>query len=85
MSTMDKVIEKQLKTLAKTLRDLRENTENKDGKCWTQRDVASMLQITYQSYQAYERGIAYPTLQNFLKLAEIYDVSLDYLVGKKEI
>jgi transcriptional regulator with XRE-family HTH domain len=85
MLNMDKAIEKQLKTLAKTLRDLRENTTNKDGKCWTQRDVASMLQITYQSYQAYERGIAYPTLQNFLKLAEIYDVSLDYLVGKKEI
>ena len=82
---IDKTIDKQLKTLAKTLRDLRENTTNQDGKCWTQRDVASMLQITYQSYQAYERGVAYPTLQNFLKLAEIYDVSLDYLVGKKEI
>lgn len=85
MSSMDKEVQKQLKTLAKTLRELRENTVNKDGKCWTQRDVALMLQITYQSYQAYERGISYPTLQNFLKLAEIYDVSLDYLVGKKEI
>ena len=77
-------IEKQLRTLSKTLCELRENTLKEDGKCFTQSDVADMLGITYQSYQAYERGVSYPSLQNFLKLAEIFDVSLDYLVGKKD-
>lgn len=81
---MNKKIEKQLKTLSKTLCELRENTFKDGGKCYTQRDVALLLGITYQSYQAYERGIAYPSLPNFLKLAEIYDVSLEYLVGKKD-
>ena len=51
---------------------------------WTQSDVAIKLGISYQSYQAYERGVAVPTLQNFIKLANLYDVSLDFLVGKKE-
>lgn len=36
-------------------------------------------------YQAYEIGKAVPTLQNFIKLADLYDVSLDYLIGRKEL
>ncbi len=50
----------------------------------TQQDVALHLKISYQSYQAYERGIAVPSLKNFIKLADFFDVSLDYLVGKKD-
>ena len=81
---MEKKIYKQLKTLSETLCYLRAHTQKKDGKPWTQQDVAEAIGVRYQSYQAYERGIAVPTLQNFLKLAELYDVSLDFLVGKKE-
>lgn len=47
----------------------------------TQRQVAIKLEISYQSYQAYELGITLPTFQNFLKIANLYNVSLDYLVG----
>ena len=50
----------------------------------TQIEVAEQLGIAYQSYQAYERGIALPNLKNFVKLADIFDVSLDYLLGRKE-
>lgn len=85
MSSMEKKIEKQLKTLSKRLCELRENTLKEDGKCFTQSDIANMLGIRYQSYQAYERGVSLPSLQNFLKLAEIFDVSLDYLVGESDI
>ena len=42
--------------------------------------VAEQLGITYQSYHAYERGITVPTLQNFIKLAKLYDISLDELI-----
>ena len=48
-------------------------------------EIADKLGITYQSYQAYERGIAVPNLKNFIRLAEIYDVSMDFLIGKKDI
>lgn len=47
-------------------------------------EVAEKLDIAYQSYQAYERGVALPNLKNFVKLADLYDVSLDYLLGRKE-
>ena len=70
---------KEFKTLAKRLVELR-TTNN-----LTQSDIAEQLNITYQSYQAYEHGITVPTLQNFIKLAKIYDVSTDYLIGRDEI
>lgn len=51
---------KELKYLSKNLRELRAETG------LTQREVADKLDITYQSYQAYELGITVPTLQNFI-------------------
>ncbi len=47
---------------------------------YTQKQVAERLGITHQSYYAYESGITVPTLQNFIKLARLYDVSLDELL-----
>ena len=81
---MERKIKKQIETLHKTLCELRASMQHRNGKPWTQQDVADLLGIRYQSYQAYERGVSTPSLENLLKLAEIYDVSLDYLVGKKE-
>ena len=52
---------------------------------WTQSEVADKLFIKYQSYQAYELGISVPSLKNFIALAKLYDVSLDYLIGEKDI
>ena len=47
---------------------------------YTQQYVAEQLGITPQSYHAYEEGITIPTLPNFIKLARLYDVSLDDLL-----
>ena len=47
---------------------------------YTQTYVAEQLGIAYQSYQAYEWGISVPTLQNFIKLAKLYDVSYEDLL-----
>ena len=77
----EKKVKKQLDNFSKKLVLLRESKINRDGTTWTQRDVALKLNLSYQSYQAYERGKAYPTLENFLKLAEIFGVSLDYLIS----
>ncbi len=51
----------------------------------TQKEVAEKLAIKTQSYQSYETGITVPSLQKFIKLADLFDVSLDFLVGRKEI
>ena len=47
---------------------------------YTQQFVAEKLGITPQSYHANEAGITIPTLPNFIKLARLYDVSLDDLL-----
>lgn len=75
---MEKVIQKQLIEFSKIIKELRLQYK------YTQRFVADKLGISYQSYQAYELGIAVPTLQNFMKIALLYDVSLDYLIGNKD-
>ncbi len=46
----------------------------------TQKEVALAIGITPQSYQAYESGIAVPTLQNFIRLAAFFDVSANDLL-----
>lgn len=52
---------------------------------YTQTYIADKLGITYQSYQAYEKGITLPSLKNFIKLADLFDVSLDFLVGRNDM
>lgn len=73
-----KLSEKYAICLSKTLKELRCSFS------YTQKQVAEKLNITYQSYQAYERQTALPSLPVFIALAELYDVSLDFLIGKKE-
>lgn len=51
----------------------------------TQREVANVLGITQPSYIRYENGKAEPSLENIVKLADLFDVSVDYLLGRKEI
>ena len=46
----------------------------------TQKQIAEKMGITYQSYQAYEMGLTVPTLVNFLKLCEIFDVTPNELL-----
>lgn len=48
----------------------------------TQRQVAEKLGITQPSYIRYEIGNSEPTLENLAKLADIFDVSVDYLLGR---
>lgn len=48
----------------------------------TQRQMADKLEISQPSYIRYEKGDAEPTQQNLVKIADIFDVSLDYLLGR---
>ena len=50
----------------------------------TQRQVAEVLGISQPSYIRYENGTAEPTLENLVRLADLFDVSIDYLCGRKE-
>lgn len=61
--------------LARRLRDCRK-------KCGlTQREAAIYSDITEHAYQNYELGAREPKVSILMKLAKLYKVSLDYLVG----
>lgn len=48
----------------------------------TQAEVAKILNIGRVAYTLYETGKNVPTTDNILKLADLYKVSTDYLLGR---
>lgn len=50
----------------------------------TQKNISDFLQITDRSYQNYEYGLREPNIETLIKLADFFDVSLDYLVGRSD-
>lgn len=60
------------------IRDIREDND------LTQKQVASILNITPQQYQLYESGKREMPMHLFIILANHYDVSLDYLAGRQK-
>lgn len=51
----------------------------------TQREIAEAVHITEVSYQRYEYGTVRPSLDTLIALADYFDVSLDYLVGRSDV
>ena len=49
-----------------------------------QKDIASSIGLSLRAYQYYEKGQKEPTLSVLLRLADYFDVSLDYLVGRSD-
>lgn len=50
-----------------------------------QRQVATNLEIPYQSYQGYEYDRNVPSANVIIKLATIFNVSTDYLLGLSDV
>lgn len=50
----------------------------------TQVELAGKLGIVQSSYADWERGKKKPTQENLVKIAQILNVSVDYLVGNSE-
>lgn len=51
---------------------------------FTQVDVAEKLGISQPAYASWERGAKKPTQDNLVKIAQILNVSVDYLVGNSQ-
>ena len=58
------------------VRDLREDNDK------TQKEIAAVLNMQVTVYQRYERGERELPLWAAIKLADYYNVSLDYLVNR---
>lgn len=48
---------------------------------WTQGLVAERVGVTASVVSAYETGIRQPSYESLIKLARLYNVSTDYLLG----
>ncbi|GIO13577.1 hypothetical protein J19TS2_31320 [Cohnella xylanilytica] len=49
---------------------------------WTQEDVANKVGVARSTYANWESGKREPDLDTSQKLADLFEVSLDYLVGR---
>ena len=58
------------------LRDLREDAD------LSQKQIAALLGIQQTVYSRYERGFQTIPLEHLLTLADFYQVSTDYLLGR---
>lgn len=50
----------------------------------SQKQIAEALETTDRQYRRYENEEQQPTLPIIIKLADYFDVSLDYLVGRTD-
>ena len=50
----------------------------------TQVEVAEKLGISQPAYASWERGAKKPTQENLIKIAQVLNASVDYLVGNSE-
>ena len=62
--------------IAKRLIDLREEKNLK------QKELAILLNINQSSYSKYETGRANVPIENLAKIADFYNVNVEYLMGR---
>lgn len=48
---------------------------------WVQADLAKMINVSKSAIGSYESGLSEPSFCNLVKLAEIFNVNIDYLLG----
>lgn len=63
--------------LAKRIKELRKE------KNLTQEDLGKLINVTKVSICCYENGTRIPTLETMVALADIFEVSLDNLLGRE--
>lgn len=65
-----------------TIERLKEIREDRD---LLQKDIAKVLNIPQQNYSRYELGIIKMPIEKYEILADFYNVSIDYLIGRTDI
>ena len=66
-------------TFSERLRELRREQGLK------QREMAEICGLKLRSYQDYEYNKSYPEVPGLIAIADYFDVSLDYLMGRSDV
>jgi bacteriophage CI repressor helix-turn-helix domain len=69
--------ESKMKIFGTRLREVRKS------KKITQIELANMLGISQKSYSHWENNKTFPSFENLIKLADLLEVSLDWLFGRE--
>lgn len=56
--------------------------ELRESKGINMKEAARLLGIPYTTYVNYEKGLREPTSEMLIQIADFYNVSIDYLVGR---
>lgn len=67
-----------MEIFARRVKELRKEKGKK------QNEMAEYLGVTLRAYQYYESATNYPNIPGLLKLADFFDVSTDYLLGRSQ-
>jgi len=59
-------------------------TELRDSKGWTQEQLSGMLGISRAALSHYEKNRRKPDFDTLTRLADLFAVSIDYLIGRTE-
>lgn len=51
---------------------------------FTQEEIAQELKVSRQTISNWETGTAQPTIDKVIELANVFDVSMDELIGRSE-
>lgn len=68
-----------IEILAKRLKVLRQENN------YSQYEMADMIGIAQVTYSHYELGRRSVSIQNLVKIAQIYNVSVDYILGLSDV
>ncbi|MCI8738685.1 MAG: helix-turn-helix transcriptional regulator [Oscillibacter sp.] len=67
-----------MEIFAQRLKELRKEHKK------TQKEVAQYLEVGLRAYQFYESATNYPNIPGLIKLADFFDVTTDYLLGRSQ-
>lgn len=65
-----------IKLIGDRLKELREDKQI------TQSELAEILKVSRQTISSYELNLTEPTFETLVKIADIFGVSTDYLLGR---
>jgi transcriptional regulator with XRE-family HTH domain len=76
---MSSLLEEYMAKFCERIRELRVERGLK------QREMAEQFGLAINSYQCYEYETRYPEFPGLIAIADFFDVSLDYLVGRSDV
>lgn len=78
-------LKKFFKNFKRNMMDFSERLKNLRKQAnFTQVEVAEKLGVSQPAYASWERGVKKPTQENLVKIAQVLNVSVDYLVGNSD-